>query len=106
VTDPLDSVFSALSDPTRRQIVQRLVRRGPATATDLATAFPMSRQAIAKHLQVLDEAGVVDRRRDGREVRYGVVSGGLVHAQRWLATTDAAWQRRLERLRSRVEERP
>jgi DNA-binding transcriptional ArsR family regulator len=102
VTDSLDSVFGALADPTRRQIVQRLVQRGPASATDLARAFPMTRQAVVKHLQVLDDAGLVERERDGREVRYGVAADGLAAAQQWLARTEAAWDRRLERLRARL----
>jgi DNA-binding transcriptional ArsR family regulator len=99
----LDAVFGALADPTRRQIVQRLVRDGPASATDLAGAFPMTRQAIVKHLHVLADAGLVDGERAGREVRYGPSTDGLVDAQRWMARTGAAWDRRLARLRARLE---
>jgi DNA-binding transcriptional ArsR family regulator len=103
--DPLDSVFGALADPTRRQIVQRLVRDGPASATDLAGSFPITRQAVVKHLHVLAEAGLVDGERSGREVRYGASVAGLTDAQRWLSRTEAAWDRRLARLRARLETR-
>jgi DNA-binding transcriptional ArsR family regulator len=103
VTGSLDAVFGALADPTRRQIVQRLVQRGPASATDLAGAFPITRQAIVKHLQVLAEAGLVDGARSGREVRYGAAVEGLADAQQWLARTGQSWDRRLERLRAQLE---
>ncbi len=103
MTERLDAVFGALADPTRRQIVRRLVRDGPASATDLAGAFPMTRQAIVKHLQVLAEAGLVDGQRAGREVRYGPARDGLIDAEQWMATTGAAWDRRLRRLRARID---
>jgi DNA-binding transcriptional ArsR family regulator len=106
VTDRLDAVFGALADPTRRQIVLRLMREGPTSASDLAGAFPMTRQAVVKHLRVLSDAGLVDSKRAGREVRYGAARAGLDDAEQWMATTGAAWDRRLRRLRARLEPRP
>lgn len=65
MTDPLSELFAALSDPTRRDIITRLTE-GETTISELASQYPMSLQAVAKHLQVLETAGVVSRRRDGR----------------------------------------
>lgn len=101
----LDAVFGALADPTRRQIVQRLLQHGPASATDLAVAFPMTRQAVVKHLHVLADAGLVHCQRYGREVRFEPRPDGLADAQQWIVRTGAAWDRRLGRLRERIERR-
>ena len=59
-------VFAALADPTRLEVLTRLARLGPATATDLATDLPISRQAVSKHLAALDAAALVERHRNGR----------------------------------------
>ena len=61
-----------LSDPTRRELLQTIAERPEATATELASAMPISRQAVVKHLTALADAGLVDRARTGREVRYHV----------------------------------
>jgi DNA-binding transcriptional ArsR family regulator len=82
--DDLDAVFAALADPTRRGLVARLVRDGPHTATALARDLPMSRQAVVHHLQVLGDAGVVDARRAGREVRWSVTGTALAGAVGWI----------------------
>jgi DNA-binding transcriptional ArsR family regulator len=103
VTERLDALFGALADPTRRHIVERLVADGPISATDLATGLPITRQAVVKHLQVLAGAGLVDAERAGREVRYGAAPTALSEAERWLDRTAAAWDRRLARLRARLE---
>ncbi len=102
MTGSLDRVFAALADPTRRQLVVRLQADGPASATTLAEGAGMTRQAIVKHLQVLDEAGLVAGERAGREVRYRVTPAPLTDATAWLVTNGARWDRRLERLRRRV----
>jgi DNA-binding transcriptional ArsR family regulator len=99
VSDALDGVLGALADPTRRSLFERLVSGGPDTATNLAHDFPVSRQAVVKHLQVLTNAGLVEPRRDGREVRYAVEPGGLDEAVAWIVRTGEAWDRRLDRLR-------
>jgi DNA-binding transcriptional ArsR family regulator len=65
----------------------------------------MTRQAVVKHLQVLADAGLVDGRRSGREVRYAPTAGGFADAQQWIARTGAAWDRRLGQLRDRLDRR-
>ena len=72
--DPAGAVFGALSDPTRRQLLAAIAQHPAATATELAAALPISRQAVLKHLTALGEAGLLDRQRSGREVRYRVIS--------------------------------
>ncbi|HKO26654.1 MAG TPA: metalloregulator ArsR/SmtB family transcription factor, partial [Solirubrobacteraceae bacterium] len=67
-----DRVFSALSDPTRRALLRTIAEQPAATATQLAADLPISRQAVLKHLAALTEAGLIDRQRSGREVRYRV----------------------------------
>jgi DNA-binding transcriptional ArsR family regulator len=96
-------VFTALADPTRRQLMSWLATR-PATATELADRLPISRQAIAKHLGVLDEARLIARERHGREVRYRLEAERLVTASEWIATVSARWEARIGRLRRYLEE--
>jgi DNA-binding transcriptional ArsR family regulator len=96
--EPLDELFGAVADPTRRHILQRLVHDGPQTATQLAELFPLSRQAVVKHVQTLAAAGLVAPTRTGREVRYRATTERLVEAVSWLLETSAQWDRRAERL--------
>ena len=96
--DRADRVFAALSDPTRRAVV-RLLADGPATATELSERLPVSRQAVAKHLSALDEAGLVASSREGREVRYRLTPGPMAEAASWMAEVGAEWDRRLQALR-------
>lgn len=98
-----DAVFDALADPTRRGLLRDLGRRGEATATELAATVTVSRQAVTKHLQALEAAGLVVAERHGRERRYRVTPAPLDDAVRWMAEVGAAWDDRLDRLRSRVE---
>jgi DNA-binding transcriptional ArsR family regulator len=98
VTDP-QPLFSALSDPTRRTVFERLTSKGPASASSLASEMPVSRQAIAKHLRLLDEAGLVEKTRFGREVRYTARVQPLKDVTSWLEDVGAAWDDRLRRLR-------
>lgn len=93
-------VFAALSDPTRREILRR-IGRGPTTATELARQFPISRQAVSKHLAALDEAGLVQRTNRGREVRYTLRSERLDDVMGWVAEVGGEWDQRLARLRHR-----
>jgi DNA-binding transcriptional ArsR family regulator len=83
--DAPDKVFSALADPTRRQVLRLVAERGPASATALERELPVSRQAIVKHLVVLKAAGLVSGERQGQEVRYGLVSEPLGDAAAWQA---------------------
>lgn len=102
MTDP-QPVLAALADPTRREIFERLSTQGPASASQLATELPVTRQAIAKHLNLLDSVGLARRSRQGREVVYTARSGPLVEVADWLATVGAEWDERLERLRESFE---
>ncbi|RLV54904.1 ArsR family transcriptional regulator [Aeromicrobium phragmitis] len=95
-------VCAALGDPTRWQVLERL-GSGPASASRLATELPVTRQAIARHLEVLADCGLVERERVGREVRYRVVGSALTTAARRLDAMAEAWDRRLERLRDLAE---
>jgi DNA-binding transcriptional ArsR family regulator len=99
----LDGVFGALADPTRRGLYERLTAAGPATATNLVAGLPVTRQAVVKHLQVLADAGLVTSERHGREVRYAAAPDPLEPAVGWMVAAGAKWDRRLERLRTRVE---
>lgn len=100
----LDQIFSALADPTRRQVVETLLREGDTSVPVLTGRLPMSRQAVAKHLAALDEAGLVERSPGkGREVRWSLRPGALHPAATWLSEAEAAWDRRLGRLKDVVE---
>lgn len=98
MTDP-QAQFSALADPTRRGVFERLSKEGPASASVLADEFPVTRQAIAKHLAALDEAGLVERSTHGREVRYSARTDSLSAVAEWLGEVDRSWGDRLRRLR-------
>jgi DNA-binding transcriptional ArsR family regulator len=103
--DPVGPVFAALADPTRREMVETLLRDGTTTVPTLAAALPISRQAVAKHLATLDHAGLIERApADGREVPYRLRPGALTPAAAWLRETEAAWDERLARLRAAVED--
>jgi DNA-binding transcriptional ArsR family regulator len=101
--DRVDAVFAALADPTRRRLLGRIAEQQSATATELAAAETVSRQAIVKHLRSLDEAGLVAPSRTGREVRYALTPEPLEDAVGWMATVGAQWDGRLARLRGRLE---
>ena len=96
-------VFEALGDPTRREVVRRLAEGGPASATQLAAELPVSRQAVAKHLAALEDAGLVEGEREGRERRFRLTPAPLSEAAVWMADVGAEWDRRLHRLRRRLE---
>jgi len=98
-----DAVFVALADPTRRRLLERLATR-PSSATSLAAKFPLTRQAVVKHLGALADAGMVAKQRHGREVRYQLESAPLGEASDWLTTLSARWEQRLLRLKRFVEE--
>ncbi len=99
-----DALWAAVGDPTRRQLLDALLAHGEATATALAAELPVSRQAVAKHLAVLDRAGLVDGRKEGREVRYAVRAERLDEVGRTMARVAAAWDRRLARIKALAED--
>lgn len=98
MSDP-QPLFAALADPTRRAVFERLSSQGPASATTLAAELPVTRQAVAKHLAALDEAGLVERTTVGREVRYTAVIDPLTDVTSWVSRVGAEWDARLSRLR-------
>jgi DNA-binding transcriptional ArsR family regulator len=96
------AVFGALSDPTRRALLTAIAAHPAATATELAAELPISRQAVVKHLGALTEAGLLDRRRAGREVRYEFTPGPLSDAVDWMTGVGAEWDERLAVLRRQL----
>jgi ArsR family transcriptional regulator, cadmium/lead-responsive transcriptional repressor len=100
-----DELWAAVADPTRRRLLDVLLARGEATATALAAELPVTRQGIAKHLAVLDRAGIVEARRQGREVLYSVRPNELDAATRWMAQVAAEWDARLNTIKRLAEER-
>ncbi|THA77642.1 ArsR family transcriptional regulator [Streptomyces sp. A0642] len=101
--EAVGSVLGALADPTRRQLLDLLAAQGRATATTLAERLPVSRQAVVKHLAVLDAAGLVSGIRAGREVRYAVQPAALDATARWMASLAADWDRRLAHIKRVAE---
>lgn len=99
------AVFEALADRTRRAVLRQVAEQGPRTATELAAGLPVSRQAVAKHLAVLREAGLVAPARAGRETHFSATLGPLAEAGRWLTSTGAAWDDRLQRLEAAARAR-
>jgi DNA-binding transcriptional ArsR family regulator len=99
----VDQVITALADPTRRRLLDALAAHGRATATTLADQLPVSRQAVVKHLAVLDAAGLVRGAKVGREVRYEVRPEALDVTARWMASLAADWDRRLSRIKRLAE---
>jgi DNA-binding transcriptional ArsR family regulator len=96
------AVFSALADPTRREVVRSLAAQPGLTASSLAGELPMTRQAVAKHLNALSGAGLVQARREGRETRYTLTPAPLAEAIDWMAEVGAQWDARLARLAKRT----
>lgn len=97
--DASGSVFSALADPTRRRLLSAIAAH-PSTATELAGELPISRQAVVKHLNTLSQAGLLERDREGRDVRYRVTPEPLSDAVSWIAEVGGQWDERLAALRA------
>ena len=102
-TAEADELWSAVADPTRRRVLDVLLDRGEATATIVAGELPVTRQAVAKHLAVLDRAGLVEGRRHGREVRYAIRPQRLDAATRSIAQVAAEWDARLAAIKRIAE---
>jgi DNA-binding transcriptional ArsR family regulator len=99
-----EQVFTALADPSRRSILATLAAQGPATATDLADRLPITRQAIAKHLALLADAGLVTAEPgERRRVRYRLRSAPVQLAQQFLAALAHDWDDRLEALKDHLD---
>ena len=99
-----DDLWSAIGDPTRRRMIDLLLVDGQGTATSLSGQLPVTRQAVAKHLAVLDRVGLVHGATTGRERRYRVDDAQLARAAAQLASVGSAWDGRLRRI-ARIAER-
>ena len=95
----VDRVFAALGDAGRRSLIEAVATRGTATATELAAELPVTRQAVAKQLSTLSDAGLLHATRAGRETRYAVTPAPLEEAVEWMVSVGAAWDERLVALR-------
>ncbi len=98
-----DELWSAIGDPSRRRVLDLLVSNGEVSASWLTGHVPFSRQAVSKHLVVLEQAGLISRRKRGREVLYQVEADRLDQAARAMADVAAQWDRRLGAIKRLAE---
>jgi ArsR family transcriptional regulator, cadmium/lead-responsive transcriptional repressor len=98
-----DESWSVIADPSRRRVLGLLLSGGEASAWSLAGRVPFSRQAVSKHLLVLEDAGLVSRRKQGREVLYQVDADRLHQATRAMADLASQWDRRLDAIKRLAE---
>jgi DNA-binding transcriptional ArsR family regulator len=103
--EPLDLAFQALSDASRRAMVDRLTR-GPASVSELAEPLAMSLPAVHQHLQVLEASGLVRTRKVGRVRTASIEPDALRTAEQWIAERRTAWERRLDRLGDYLADNP
>lgn len=96
-------IFVALADPTRRHLLIHLAEGSPKTATQLAAEYPITRQAILKHLTILAEAGLVTVRQQGRDKQYTLTPEPLGEVEQWVKAISARWEARLLRLKLLLE---
>lgn len=96
-------IFHALADPMRRNLLINLAENSPKTATQLAEEFPITRQGILKHLNILEDAGLVAVHQIGREKRYTLTPEPLNEFEQWLKQLNAKWDERLLRLKTILE---
>lgn len=101
----LDAVFSALGHPHRRALVDRLSRRGECTVGELAEGFDVSLNQVSKHLKTLEAAGLLRRRRVGREHRCSLRAAPLARARTWLEHYERFWRDSLEGLARHLDDR-
>jgi DNA-binding transcriptional ArsR family regulator len=102
----IDEVLTALAEPIRRRVLDVIASHGEATATSLAAELPITRQAVSKHLSILEDAGLVAGHRRGREVRYAVRPGPLDATARWLTGLADEWDSRLAVIKRLAESDP
>lgn len=100
----LSDVFSALGDPTRLHLVRKLVELSPQSVTELGEGLPVTRQGVTKHLRVLEEAGILSARKEGRERLYAPETHAIRQAQEFLEGISAGWDRALSRLQNHVKD--
>jgi DNA-binding transcriptional ArsR family regulator len=102
-TEPDDQLWSAIADPSRRRVLDLLVSGGEATASELAEHVPFTRQAVSKHLVVLEEVGLVSRHKQGRDVLFRVEGRRLDEATRAMADLASRWDHRLDSIKRFAE---
>jgi DNA-binding transcriptional ArsR family regulator len=94
---PIDVVFRALADPTRRRVLERLVS-SPASVSELAEPFEMALPSFVEHLRVLEGSGLVSSHKTGRVRTYRIATGPMKRAENWLSRQRTLWERRLDQL--------
>lgn len=99
---PLDNLFAALADPTRRSIIERLLSEGETNAGELAAPFNISSPAISRHLKVLEDAGLIERRVDKQFRRIRVRTGALKPVENWIDRQRRHWNKSLDRLEAEI----
>jgi DNA-binding transcriptional ArsR family regulator len=104
--DPLNRVFAALSDPTRRALLARLGEEESLSVSELARPFTLSLPAVMKHLDVLSDAGLIARAKTGRSVACRLTAAPMEEATQWLNRYQRFWTERLDRLAAFLEEEP
>jgi ArsR family transcriptional regulator, cadmium/lead-responsive transcriptional repressor len=102
-TEPDDELWAAIADPSRRRVLDLLVQRGEASASSLADQVPFTRQAVSKHLVVLEHAGLIGRRKEGREVLFRVDADRLDQATQAMTAVARQWDRRLATIKRLAE---
>lgn len=98
-----EPIFTALGEPIRRELLETIAEQGPQTATELARLYPITRQAILKHLGVLQQAGLVTVRRSGRNMRFELTPEPLGALTNWVEEIGGKWEERLQRLKDMLE---
>jgi DNA-binding transcriptional ArsR family regulator len=101
--DALDRAFHALSDPSRRQMIDRLAQ-GPASVSELARPLQMTLAAVVQHVQVLESSGLIESRKTGRVRTCSINQDALRSTEQWLTDRRTVWQRRLDRLGAVLDE--
>ena len=102
-SDALDRAFHALSDPSRRQMIDRLAQ-GPASVSELARPLQMTLAAVVQHVQVLESSGLIESRKTGRVRTCSINQDALRSTEQWLTDRRIVWQRRLDRLGAVLDE--
>jgi DNA-binding transcriptional ArsR family regulator len=102
-TEPDDELWAAIADPSRRRVLDLLIQRGEASASSLADQVTFTRQAVSKHLVVLEHVGLISRRKVGREVLFRVDADRLVQATQAMTTVARQWDQRLASIKRLAE---
>jgi DNA-binding transcriptional ArsR family regulator len=100
------AVFTALADPTRRAVLRSIASGEASTATELAARLPVTRQAVQKHLALLEQAQLVDGERIGRETRFAATPAPLTDAIAWMTAVGEQWDDRLAALGEAIDPQP